>query len=282
MSASQQTSYPDESVVFSLLEFADSQLRLTGIFEITIEALCERLGIPQVDAYRALYRSPVELSGYIPDRFNLENMNVLAMFLSQYGRTDAEKIFRATGAHLGSDDLSELAALYYDVADGVIGAHTPQKDEYRQMYTRFKTYRRAFDVYVEYFFDMGQIFEDTVAAFLTAKEFTFPHLGRFSAHKSLTLLFERNVISISGIFESLFERLTGESSRRDGGTARMSLPALRAMGLTRPPRNKRELRLHYKTLMKTYHPDLNPSGLEMSKKINAAYSELLASWIPPG
>ena len=145
-------------------------------------------------------------------------------------------------------------------------------DEYKQMCRRFKTLRRAFEVYLDYFFDADAYFEKTVSEFTAAHRFTFPHLGRFTALRYLKLLFDRHIISFEGICEPLYERLTGEKK------VEVRSGALQALGLTSLPSDRQALRLHYKSLMKIYHPDINPAGLEMSKKINSAYAELLASW----
>jgi curved DNA-binding protein CbpA len=54
------------------------------------------------------------------------------------------------------------------------------------------------------------------------------------------------------------------------------LRARRLLGLEGGTLDLRRLKSRYKTLMKIYHPDLNPQGLRRCQEINAAYS-LLAS-----
>lgn len=277
MAGSQHSAAPDFTAVPALLEFIESQIGALGRFEISLEALCRRLGISLVDAYRTLYESQGEIGGYIPERFTTENVNILARFISLISGEDAETMFHNAGTYLSSSDLSELAALYYDTAGQAIEGHIPQFGEFGQMYRRFKTHRRAFDVYVDYFFDLDRIFEETVTAFVSYRSFSSPLLGRHSTQSSLSLLIKRNVVSIMGMFEQLFESLTGEHPESESPN-HIRHPALTILGLDRLPRNKRDLRDHYKTLMKTYHPDINPAGLEMCKKINAAYADLLASW----
>ena len=59
-------------------------------------------------------------------------------------------------------------------------------------------------------------------------------------------------------------------------TAGATMEALDVLGLSAMPASREELRSHYRTLMKTFHPDVNPRGLEMSQRITAAYAYLLA------
>ena len=51
--------------------------------------------------------------------------------------------------------------------------------------------------------------------------------------------------------------------------------ARRALGVAGLPLSRRLLRDRYRALMKRFHPDVNPGGLELAKDINAAYSRLL-------
>jgi curved DNA-binding protein CbpA len=48
------------------------------------------------------------------------------------------------------------------------------------------------------------------------------------------------------------------------------------MGLPDQPLAADALRRRYRELMKRYHPDVNPSGLERCKEINAAYAVLMS------
>ncbi|TVQ23841.1 MAG: hypothetical protein EA382_09175 [Spirochaetaceae bacterium] len=52
--------------------------------------------------------------------------------------------------------------------------------------------------------------------------------------------------------------------------------ALRVLGIHGrvDPRSVRDA---YRRLMRRYHPDVNPDGLEMAKRINNAYAEVLSS-----
>jgi hypothetical protein len=53
--------------------------------------------------------------------------------------------------------------------------------------------------------------------------------------------------------------------------------ARRLLGLNVSQPTKKELQAAYRSLMRKYHPDVNPDGLEMAKKINRAYGLLLSS-----
>ena len=274
MAYSQRSPEMTKSSVISLLQYLDSLVQETGTFAVSLNEICDRFDIPLVEAYRALYQHAPALGGYVRDSFTPEETVELTQLIAQFGSVDVHQLFRSAGALLSTEDLAELAALYFDRANATLHAHNPQREEFQQMCTRFKRARRAFEVYLDYFFDRDALFEDTVSDFTEACRPTFPDLGRFTARRHLRLLCERHIISFESVFEQLFRRLTNQTETEP----RAHSGALQALGLTRLPSDKRSLRIHYKALMKTYHPDINPGGLEMSKKINAAYAELLANW----
>jgi len=274
MAPSQRTPELKEPAVLSLLGSFDAEVRGAGSYAITVEGVCERLQISPEDAYRALYRSAPVFGGYVPERFTPDEINELAGFVAQFANFDVRRLFRSAGATLSGEDLAELSALYYDLVHHAVAAHRLQTDEYRQMCSRFKARRRAFEVYLDHFFDKTELLEQTISCFMATHRCTFPELGRLTVRRHLKLLVERHIISFDMICEELYRRLAEGTEQ---GAPAFSA-ALKTLGLNRLPADRQDLRAHYKTLMKTYHPDVNPAGLEMSKKINAAYAELLAAW----
>ncbi len=264
----------EESKVFSLIEVFDSQVRDTGTFEMSVEELCRHLDIPLVDAFRDLYTIAPGLSGYVPHRFTPDSVSELAGLIDGFSDFDAYRVFHSCGVLLDREDQSELAALYFDTVNGVLAAHTPQTEEFHDMCRHFRTPRRAFEVYLDHFFDPADPKAKTIETFLRSGDFTLSHIARYTVKRRLDLFFERNVLSFESLCEPLYERLTGRETRTPPPDANSE--ALHTLGLYSLPRDRQSLRLHYKALMKTYHPDINPQGLEMSKRINTAYAELLA------
>ena len=65
----------------------------------------------------------------------------------------------------------------------------------------------------------------------------------------------------------------------DNGETTGQVPeqAMRLFGLFGRALTPELLKKRYRALMKQYHPDLNPGGLERSKQVNTAYTVLLAS-----
>jgi hypothetical protein len=267
-----------QRILDDLLDLMEIQLTETGTWEIGVQQLCSLADIPFVDGYRNLYQSRRLVSGYIPDTFEFENVADMMSFLSGFSDINVWRKFTNAGAHVDHDDTSELSALYYDEVLRILGAHTLDVETFAQMVARFKTTHRAFLVYKEYFFDLDSVAEHTIERFQTAKKYGRPKLGEYSVRRCLDRLFERKILDNDRLFEPLLARLIGSEDHSTAGptTDPAVEGALNDLGLNRLPDSMKELRDHYKSLMKTYHPDINPSGLDMSKRINAAYAELVA------
>ena len=111
----------------------------------------------------------------------------------------------------------------------------------------------------------------------------------------LRRLLDRRVIQVVALAPALIELLATvarhegylprreESDRRLGGEgdqqrlhdegAVSEHEALSVLGLRRGA-DQNEIRSRYRELMRRYHPDINPSGLETAKKITVAYGLL--------
>lgn len=277
MVESQRSSVVGKHVLSSITSLIDGQVANQGHWEIRLEDLCSLTGIPQVDAYCALYTNGERISGYLPEVFSPDSIHEMMALLEDFSDLDIEGIFIGAGAYLGHEESSELAALYYDTCTAMLACHKPQREEYLQMLERFKTSNRAFEVYTEYFFDIDGIATETIERFVDSRDFVFKELAKFTTRLRLDDLIQRHVLSYRELFDKLFYELTGEEvkSRQEASFDNFPSDELKALGMSRLPESREELRGHYKTLMKTYHPDVNPAGLELSKRINTAYAALI-------
>ena len=132
----------------------------------------------------------------------------------------------------------------------------------------------------------------TARRYCAGRGFTLPDLALANARAVLRLFFDRHVLRRRSIFGSLheaFRRAAAEAGFADDSgdhrrqRARREEPAVprtavdlarRAMGLGSGPLTARGLKARYKELMKRFHPDVNPRGLQRCQEINAAYATL--------
>ncbi len=268
----------DKKTLDRILDRLETRVFEGGTWEIGVDELCSLAGIEFIDGYRSLYQVKQLVSGYIPKVFEFDNLADMLSLLSDFSDIDIDETFASAGAYLGREETSELSALYYDEAIRMRNAHTPDCETFAQMLERFRTPHRAFSVYKEFFFDVDSIAENTIKQFQRSQNYRFPRLGEYTIRRSIDRLFRRHILSNESLFEPLLAHLSGTEDN-SGSTPQRDPAVVRALedlGLPRLPDSIDELRSHYKSLMKTYHPDINPGGLEISKRINTAYAELVA------
>jgi hypothetical protein len=157
---------------------------------------------------------------------------------------------------------------------------------------------RAIDIYLDEYFPIEDVIQRTAAEF--ARDGGFPPAMTRTAGWYLRVLFRRHVLERTDLLASLCRLLKGrardtgyavrgEKWRReqrsedncseDGADNTAEDAAFhraeKVLGLTGATITRGHIRERYKSLIRKYHPDVNPNGLEMSKRLNASYALLL-------
>ncbi|MBT3275730.1 MAG: hypothetical protein HN368_21440 [Spirochaetales bacterium] len=269
---------PISDTAGALIRDMNSQVESGKPWSFSIDSVSSRLGIPLVDCYRILYKKTPETGTYIPKNFGPDSIIHFLILLDECtGLSESELLMRNAGAFLDHEDTSELAAVFYDQAVSLLQGHTVDDATYEQMLRRYKRHERAWEAYRDYFFNADDLNTSVILGFVEGKNFKYPNLGRFTVEEKLQLLYQRNILNLDGMFHELRAHLRGIPAEEPAskGYSKETQDALAVFSLPGLPKTRSELRGCYKGLMKTYHPDINPAGLEVSKNINSAYSHLI-------
>lgn len=283
-----------------------------GRWHIRIEELAEYIGIPETELYSTAYRlgEKVTFSDAV-DGFSDETVGELVTLLEELAEndragterrdtpaTDVEALFTDAGIFLPHDRRLELMANFLAVVQHEARTHEIDQDTFVAMLLHFKSFEQSFETYVDEYFDLDAAMEKT--ALFYRRTFELPPAAFYTALHYLELLFVRKILQLRSLFVSLRNELaelahaagfigrgreryytygdTGSGGRREeardpGGDAVRR--ALKTMQLRQDELSPSRLKQQYKRLMKRYHPDVNPDGLEMSKRITSSYSVLL-------
>lgn len=266
-----------------------------GRWTIRIDELSDLTGVPQTELFSAAYRlgDKVTFSDAV-DGFTDETAGELLTLLEEFYNADVEAALTDYGVFIPHDRRLDLMANFLALIQHQASNHTIDQDTFLAMLLHFKSFEESFRTYVEEFFEietaMGQ------AAEYYRSSYELPVAAMHAALNYLRLLFVRKVLQIRGLFVSLRNQLAelarahGFMGRRreryytyeepgpdepavTGGRAVQE--ALATMQLRKDELSRERLKQQYKHLMKRYHPDINPRGLEMSKRITSSYSLLL-------
>lgn len=284
------------SPLSSIIEVAIQRATDAGAWSVSADDL-ERLYDP-VSLFRVVY----ELRMVDTTRFDARNCGELVTLLERLGEIDAESRLRTAGLFLSHDDSIELMRRLVrgiKVGSAVVSANP---DAFRAMLRDGHSYQRATDTYLSTFIDIEQIIERIADEF--ASDMNRPAIVIPGAVGQMERLIGRKIVIVEQLTPALFALLrtiaqqegflprgsrgrVGENGQATDdfgaghapGEDRLSLGdrqaaiALFSTNGRIPVRD--ELHQRYRDLMRQFHPDINPKGLEMAKRINRAYSILL-------
>ncbi|HKJ84908.1 MAG TPA: DnaJ domain-containing protein [Spirochaetia bacterium] len=267
-----------------------------GTWSVHSDDLSDRYD--SVDYYRAVYETAqVSVDSYGPD-----NVGELLVLIERLTGRDYRPQFREAGLFLSHDDRIELTDRFIRIVQHAVVVHVPEPETFRAMLREFKRYDRAEFVYLDHFFGIDALVSRCADAYLELRE--APAL-RSTVESYLRLLVQRHIVDLHDLAAGLLEILrtvarhegflrgswredesagqddasTGHQTnerRSRAGQIATTEDALRVLEIRTSRPTAHEIRESYRRLMRRYHPDINPAGLERAKIINNAYGLLIA------
>ncbi len=272
-----------EALIRDLRAYAEAD----GAWSVTQDELSDRYD--PVDLYRAVYAT-----GHVSvDRFGPENAGDLLALLEELTGRDYGPEFREAGLFLSHDDRLDLTERFVRVVRRAVVLHVPEPETFRAMLREFRRFDRARFVYLSTFFDADRLVGQCADEYLELREAA---ALRFTVESYLRRLLQRHIVDLEDLAPALLEILRTvarhegmlprgradaefeRENRRPGAQrphrAASRAEALRVLGFASEP-TRTEIRDRYRSLMRRYHPDVNPNGLERAKLINNAYAVLI-------
>jgi hypothetical protein len=246
-----------------------------------------------------LYRSAYQTEQISVNEYGPENAGELVVLVGQITERDYRDEFRDAGLYLTYDDRIELTGRFVRTIKNAVVLHTPEPETFRAMLRDFKRYDESVLIYQQTFFDTDRLASKCATEYA---EIRFPDADSAAAQALvvtvsvyLKLLLQRHVVELEALAPALFDilrtvalhegvlrkgrRAEEAHARGEGATPGVEserAAALRVLGLSGEP-SKQELQSAYRSLMRSYHPDVNPKGLETAKRINHAYGVLVTT-----
>ena len=276
-----------KQILLNLIDYIREAYNKENPWSVKTEKLITLLELDRTEYYKQIYLLKDKIHFYDAiDTFNAKNVGDLITILEALNYKQAEFVFKQAGLFLTYKQSLELMELFLVDVNSCLNKHQPQYEDFLAMY-RFKgQVAPALELYYEHYFDLDKIVQKLINRYEQHKTtgFAFKNTARVFFDE----LFFRHVINKQDLFYSLESKLRKflktEPGGWEGGPEKMqedelSVKIRKARKLMRVSSGnftQKQLRNQYKYLMKQYHPDINPRGLEMSKQINSAYSLLLS------
>jgi hypothetical protein len=279
----------------SLLPELIAELRervdVEGCWHLSTEDLSDIARIDYRDLYRLIFaeRDRINLSDAI-DGFGEDSVGdfvTVCEKLEAFGERTETVLFEA-GFFIPWERGAELLAASNELMTQSAANHTLDQASFEGMLRHTKSVDRAIRLYLDEYFPFDPVLDTSADRFVRAHR--LPEPGYQTARRYLEMLAQRHFIrrrnALVGVVRALYgeaERLgyldsrAGEGEReKDRRTVegdRRSW-ALEVLGLPDRSADPETLRGRYRALVRKFHPDVNPRGLEECKRVNEAYAIL--------
>lgn len=274
----------------------------SGSWKISTEDLAEALGTDLVELYRRIYQNPRSIDfGEAIEGFDQGRVGELIALLEELGYRSAEETFYREGLFVPLQAGSRLTDAVVNRSVRELRQHTVVWEQIAHELERPRSYREAARSYLAEHLPLEAVAEGVVESFLREEE--LPRRGKETLMGYLRSLAERHVLDYHILGARFFEEVyrfavargyikpreqasywaedgerheKGTRRNRGSGEGERTLSWARSLLGVSPGEGREAIRRAYRKEMLRYHPDVNPSGTEVAKELNAAYATLLA------
>jgi hypothetical protein len=216
----------------------------------------------------------------------------LVTVLERFYGADAEAVLAQSGLFLPHAARIELMEALMRCVDTARESHRTDPETFRAMLGVYGEFGETVDIYIQEYFDRTSLIEDAVDWY--GIRHTTGHFFETTASHYLESLFSRHILDLRTLLAPVEAELRhwahengflrdeepwgdrrSQDSLRTEQSGRLR-EALKVFGLRNGAISLEQLKARYKNLLKQYHPDLNPSGLEQCKRINTSYAYLFS------
>ena len=257
-------------------------------WKISLDHVLQILHLNKEDYYKRLYSSRNNLSGSIipADEFDPNNINDLVCFLEACGYNNAESQFYRAGYYFSETRLNDWTEFFISVCMSKLKSHIIDRDLIETAIAGSMNFKDAANYYCDAAIDRDELIEFACNCYLNRYEIGFHHLSKYTLTDFIKRHLKSRIIrweDIDGVlYDDLFEKavkwgfIKGEAKNsRKIKINKKIKEALRALNFNNGNPDTDELKTRYRDLMKKFHPDINPEGLEKTRRINQAYALLL-------
>ncbi|MBI3395602.1 MAG: J domain-containing protein [Spirochaetia bacterium] len=222
------------------------------------------------------------------EHFSADNVDDLVFILSECGYPDAPRMFRQRGYFLNEKDHEELLEVFISVTVSRMKSRAVDRDQLEIAIAGSRDFHAAAEFYCHSVFSTEEMINFAVSVFVHKRGIEDCFMARTTAGGYLRGEFHRRSLRWEDIFAAIFDDLRAkavfwnltpgmEAPPVDMVLSKETRKALSEMGFpTEVLPSPQELKTRYRKLVKKYHPDVNPEGLEKTRTLNACYSHLIA------
>ncbi|MCS7204819.1 MAG: DnaJ domain-containing protein [Leptospiraceae bacterium] len=262
------------------LEFANNIYH-----RIPYHYVLEELNFKYEEYVSFLYR---EFSIYQPpDYFDKENFDLLIEILKYNKKQNLLNHLKSLGFFFSQEELWDWLEYYISITLAFLENHEVR---YESLQTSVSACTDVYEGLMFYFnlnFEEELFFRKAAEIFLSKKNIKPNDFNLYILNQYIQDCFERKIISEKNLYHNFFEKLKRiclqnqwipNDEKFQKSKTKEQNEYLKILEISELPKTKEELKQIYHNLLKKYHPDKNPNGLEKTKEIILAYTNILQKY----
>ncbi|GIX40947.1 MAG: molecular chaperone DnaJ [Leptospiraceae bacterium] len=220
-----------------------------------------------------------------PEYFDKNNLYTLIDILKAYNQKELLNVLRKWGLYFEHYELVEWLEHYISITLNILSNHEVKLDSLEISLAGCSNPYEGFLFYCDLHIDDEYIYKKTTELFLNKKNIKPNEYNYYLLVQYIEECFERKILSHQILYQSFFDKLYDISIKNRfiseqhktnyNYTSSNDDKYFKILGIKQLPDTKDELKKIYFRLLKKYHPDKNPEGLEATKKIIEAYTTLM-------
>ncbi|MCE9600353.1 MAG: DnaJ domain-containing protein [Spirochaetia bacterium] len=268
------------SALDEILEEIES-MREGDRWEITLESVLAILGVTYEDYCKAQYHKRKK-TGMNLQGFSEENAGRLVEMLAGFGY-DSAGAFQRAGYFFSADFLQEWQEFFISVTSSRLLGHEVDRSELENALSACRKPGDGLEFYCETKFNLEELVQFASSLFLRKHGIESHSVSAGVLNSYILQMYNQRILKREDLFSTLNAILIEKAIewrilRAADVRNKIVLPPDLARALEtlemltdEMPQND-ELKRQYRTLLKRYHPDVNPTGLEKTREINTAYT----------
>jgi len=266
-----------QSVLYEELK----ELKDDVFYKISYQSILKELNITYEEYISMLYKNygifqPTEF-------FDKDNLSLLIDILKFYQQEELLNIIKKWGMYFEPQELMEWLEHYISITLSILSNHEVKLDSLEISLAGCNNPYEGFDFYCNLNIDEDYIYKKTTELFLNKKNIKRNDFNFYLLTQYIENCYERKILSQDILYESFYKKLYDiglknnfiKYNHKINNYYNFKNEYFKTFGIEKLPATKEELKKIYFSLLKKYHPDKNPSGLENTKKIIEAYTKLI-------
>lgn len=256
-------------------------------WHIHLEFALGLLEMSREEFYQRMYRQKKKISE-VKEGFGPDNVQDLIWLFEEKGLRDAGMEFYRAGYYLNQDQLIDWLDFFLSVTMSKMQSTPVDREILETAVHGSRNFHDAVEFYGSSVFEIEELIQSAVSIYIKRSGIEDSPMSRHILGSYIQDQMRKRVIRWEDLCLALAEDLKNKAQKwgileriaamrqKFSALSEEEVRALKSLGfLDKRMPDLEELKTRYRDLLKKYHPDINPDGLEITRQLNLSYHFLL-------